>query len=289
MAIYDSILITGGKGMLAQALDRSIQARAKKATLLGRQELDVSDEDSVGSAFAQYRPTLVLNCAAYTKVDKAEEEKERAYEVNGEAVGILAAKCKEYGARLVHYSTDFVFDGRKREPYVPADVTNPQSVYGASKLEGERQAGDEALVIRTAWLYGPGGACFPQTMVGAAKQKKPLTVVNDQVGSPTFTHDLAEATLRLVDAEAKGIFHVTNAGSVSWFDFTRAILEEFHEKADLSPITSAAWKEKRPNSATRPSYSVLDVSEYERATGQRMRPWRQALREYRLEVARAGF
>jgi dTDP-4-dehydrorhamnose reductase len=289
MSLYDSILITGGKGMLASALKRAVDARAKTATLLGRQDLDVTDADAVAASFNQHRPTLVLNCAAYTKVDKAEEEIDRANAVNGTAVGILAAACRDYGARLAHYSTDFVFDGTKREPYTPDDATNPQSAYGHSKLLGEQQAGPEVLIIRTAWLYGPGGPCFPRTMVQCAQQKKPLAVVNDQIGSPTFTYDLADATLRLLDNDARGIFHVVNNGSVSWFDFTKAILEEFDEKTQLSPITSADWKKTRPNSATRPAYSVLDLSAYQQKTGHYMRPWRQALRDYRLEIARGGF
>ena len=289
MAIYDSILITGGRGMLASALHRALVARSKTATRLGHQELDITDPAAAAEVFANHRPTLVLNCAAYTKVDKAEEEFDRASAVNGTAVGTLASLCRDYGARLVHYSTDFVFDGTKREPYVPTDPTNPQSAYGRSKLLGEQLAEPDALVVRTAWLYGPGGPCFPRTMVELARQKKPLTIVNDQIGSPTFTYDLAEATLRLLDAAQKGVFHVTNNGSVSWFAFTQAILEEFDEQTQLSPITSAEWKQKRPNSATRPAYSVLDVSKYETATGHRMRPWRQALRDYRLEVAQNGF
>src|SRR5205823_549473 len=167
---------------------------------------------------------------------------ETATDVNAHAVETLASISREYNAALVHYSTDFIFDGSKREPYAPDDPTNPQSVYGRSKLLGEKLAGPDALIIRTAWLYGPGGPCFPRTMVELARQKKPLTIVNDQIGSPTFTVDLAEATLRLLDETTRGLFHVANVGSVSWFNFTKAILEEFDEDTQLSPITSAEWK-----------------------------------------------
>src|SRR5204863_7341155 len=131
----------------------------------------------------------------------------------------------------VHYSTDFVFDGAASRPYRPDDPTNPLSVYGRTKLSGERQLQDRlprSLMLRTAWLYGPGGPCFPQTMINLARQGKPLKVVDDQIGSPTFTHDLAEATLNLIDADARGIYHVVNSGQTSWFDFTAAILEEFN-------------------------------------------------------------
>ena len=291
MPVYDSILITGGKGMLANALKRAFTARAKNPTLLSRDDLDITNPDAIANVFLNHRPTLVLNCAAYTKVDKAEEEEARATAVNGQAVATLASLCRDYNAKLVHYSTDFVFDGSKREPYVPTDPTNPQSAYGSSKLLGEQNAAanPNSLIIRTAWLYGPGGPCFPRTMVELARQKKPLTIVNDQTGSPTFTHDLADATLHLLDANCSGLYHVTNHGSVTWFAFTKAILEEFDEQTDLSPITSSDWKQKRPNSAARPPYSVLDVTKYEHDTGHRMRPWRQALRDYRHTVAESGF
>jgi len=291
MALYDSILITGGKGMLANALNHALIARSKNPVLLSRDDLDITNPDSLATAFSNHRPTLILNCAAYTKVDKAEEEEPRATAINGEAVGVLASLCRDYNARLVHYSTDFVFDGSKRTPYTPEDPTNPKSAYGRSKLKGEQLAATNptSLIIRTAWLYGPGGPCFPRTMIDLARQKKPLTIVNDQTGSPTFTHDLADATLHLLDANCSGLYHVTNAGSVTWFAFTQAILEEFDEQTTLSPITSADWKQKRPTSAARPAYSVLDVTKYEQDTGHRMRPWRQALRDYRLHIAQNGF
>ena len=140
------------------------------------------------------------------------------------------------------------------------------------------------LIIRTAWLYGPGGPCFPQTMINAARAGKPLKVVDDQVGSPTFTRDLADATLSLVNAEATGIFHVVNGGQTTWHDFTAAILEEFELTTGLSRTTSAEWKRTRTDSATRPAYSVLDSSEYARVTGRTMRDWRAALHDYRLAL-----
>ena len=161
------------------------------------------------------------------------------------------------------------------------------SVYGASKLFGEQCAmtqmgnGADILVIRTAWLYGPGGPCFPQTMINAAKAGKPLKVVDDQIGSPTFTHDLAEATLNLIDADARGIYHVVNSGETNWHDFTAAILQEFGLNVPLSRTTSAEWKNLRPDSAIRPAYSVLDTSKYTAITGKSMRPWYEGLRAYR--------
>ena len=238
MPAPESILITGGSGMLAQAVLRALQARGKSAVALERAALDVTDEASVQEAFRVHRPALLLNCAAHTKVDLCEEQRELADAINGRAVGILARAAREHGTTLVHYSTDFVFDGSGTRPYRPDDPVRPLSAYGRSKLLGEQQlrehAPDRWLILRTAWLYGQGGPCFPRTMVTLARQGKPLKVVSDQVGCPTLTDDLAAATLDLLDAGATGVWHATNSGQTSWFDFTRAILEEFC--ADHRPL-----------------------------------------------------
>src|SRR5690242_14890138 len=273
--------------MLARALARAFNLRGITPVLLDRNSLDViGDGEAIHETLDKYKPSLVLNCAAYTKVDQAEVERERAMLVNDAQV--FTSICREYAKKYVHYSTDFVFDGASTRPYRPSDPTNPLSVYGQSKLGGEemvREHFSDYLIIRTAWLYGPDGPNFVRTMLNAAWAGKPLRVVNDQIGSPTFTHDLAEATLNLIDAGATGIFHVTNSGQTTWFDFTRAILEEFDLKADLAPPTSAEWKQLRPNSATRPAYSVLDCSDYERVTGKKLPHWREALHRYRLALS----
>lgn len=285
---YFSILITGGRGMLAQALERALRRKGHAPGILSRADLDVSEPAQIAAAFEQYKPTLLFNCAAYTKVDLAEKEPERADLCNGAALEALAEQCVRHKTNLVHYGTDYVFDGSLRRPIKPTDPPGPQSAYGRSKLLGEQHIArinpPGWLIIRTAWLYGPGGPCFPQTMINAARAGKPLTVVDDQVGSPTFTRDLADATLSLINAEASGIYHVVNAGQTTWHDFTAAILEEFELKAELSRTTSAQWKRTRPDSATRPAYSVLDTSEYTRVTGRTMRDWRAALHDYRLAL-----
>src|SRR4051794_25981047 len=249
----DSILITGGSGMLAHALLRALQARGKSAVALDRAALDVTNADAVRQSFNTHRPTLLLNCAAHTKVDLCEEQRELADAINGRAVGHLARAAREHGTTFVHYSTDFVFDGAGTRPYHPDDPVRPLSAYGRSKLLGEQQlrehAPDRWLVLRTAWLYGRNGPCFPRTMVTLARQGKPLKVVSDQVGSPTRTVPLAAATLALpAPGAAAGIWHAPNGGQTSWFDFTRAILDEFGLTTDLSPTTSAEWFKIRPNS-----------------------------------------
>jgi dTDP-4-dehydrorhamnose reductase len=289
MSIYDRILITGGNGMLAHAFRHLLAGRGLPFVAPPRAELDVTDAGSLGRAFAAHRPTLVLNCAAHTKVDLCEEQEALADAINGRAVGTLATLAGEYGAKLVHYSTDFVFDGAGTVPYRPADPVRPLSAYGRSKLLGERElervdppAG--WLILRTAWVYGPGGACFPQTMVNAARAGKPLRVVGDQVGTPTYTRDLAAATLDLLDAGATGLLHYTNAGQTNWCDFARAVLGEFGIDHPVEAITSADWQRLHPRSAHRPAYSVLDTSDYARLTGKTPRPWRDALRDYKLAV-----
>jgi dTDP-4-dehydrorhamnose reductase len=291
LAPYDSILITGGRGMLAQAFARVLGERGRSVTLASRAECDIADGGQVGSLFARARPTLVLNCAAYTKVDLAEKEPEQARLANSVAPGVLAAECRRRGTALVHFSTDYVFDGTIRRPLRPEDPVGPRSAYGKSKLEGERAiqaiAPPRWMIVRTAWLYGPGGPNFVQTMLNVARAGKPLRVVNDQVGSPTCTFDLARATLDLLDGSASGVWHVSNSGETTWFDFAKAIFDEWGLSPDLQPTTSARWKVTKPDSAVRPAYSVFDLAPLANLLGRTMRPWRDALREYHTTSAAA--
>jgi dTDP-4-dehydrorhamnose reductase len=288
VSLYDRVLITGGGGMLAYALIRALRIRGVEPIVLGRADLDISNAKLVKEVIGRHEPNLILNCAAYTKVDLCESEIDLATNVNAGGAHAVADAAWMVRAKLVHYSTDFVFDGQKGTPYRPDDPVNPLSMYGKTKRFGEVLMRTNALldylIIRTAWLYGPNGPCFPQTMINAAKAGKPLKVVSDQTGTPTFTFDLAEATLDLLDRNAKGIWHITNSGATTWYDFTAAILEEFNLKTDLSPTTSAEWKKLKPNSATRPAYSVLDVSPYEKLVGKPMPDWRDALHRYHLAL-----
>jgi dTDP-4-dehydrorhamnose reductase len=194
----------------------------------------------------------------------------------------------------VHFSTDYVFEGTIQWPLRPDDPVGPQSAYGRSKLLGEQAIQQTPpqrwLIVRTAWLYGAGGPNFVQTMVNVARAGKPLKVVNDQVGSPTYTMDLAQATLGLIDAGASGIWHVTNSEQTTWHDFAAAIFREFNLEPSLSSISSDEWKSTRPDSAVRPRYSVLDVEPVAKALGRPMRSWREALRAFQTEVdTRGGF
>ncbi len=292
MSLYDSVLITGGAGMLAKALRETLGKRADKVLCPPRAVLDVTNEESVRAAFEKLKPTLVLNSAAYTKVDLAEKETDAADAINGTAVGLLARLCREFGAAMVHYSTDYVFDGTLRRPLQPGDPVGPKSAYGRSKLLGEtllqQNAPNRWLILRTAWLYGRGGPCFPQTMVNAARAGKPLKVVADQVGSPTYTVDLARATFDLLDRGGQGIFHVANAGQTNWRDFTVATLDQFGCPKEVGSLTSADWKTMRPDSADRPAYSVFDLSPVERLLNRPMPTWQDALSRYHAAVESAG-
>jgi dTDP-4-dehydrorhamnose reductase len=278
--------------MLAHALKGALDAKGVRYNAVTRSQWDIGDAPQVELMFEDFRPTLVLNCAAYTKVDPAEAETDSATRVNRDGARHLAEACAASSAKLIHFSTDYVFDGTVRRPLRPDDPVGPTSAYGKSKLAGEQAIqkvpGFDYLIIRTAWLYGPNGPNFVKTMVNAAKAGKPLRVVNDQVGSPTYTLDLAAATLALVDHGARGIWHLSNSGETTWFDFARAIFQEWGMQPDLQSTTSDAWKAGRANIADRPAYSVLDVTPFAKLTGHPIRHWREALSAFRAEVSHTG-
>lgn len=292
MSLFDSVVITGGRGMLAKAILEVLHARGISSIALGRDELDLASRGKVAECFEQYHPTLLINCAAHTKVDLCEDEPEKADAINGHAVGYLAAECRKHGTILVHYSTDFVFDGSAQRPYRTDDAVHPLSAYGRSKLLGEQLLQQNPpqrwLILRTAWLYGRGGPSFPRTIIERGRQGHPLKVVDDQIGSPTYTPDLAQATFDLLNGDFAGLWHVTNSGQTSWYEFARAALETFHVQAPISPISTADWLKIRPKQAIRPAYSVLDVEPFSRAIGRPMRPWREALTAFHQNVVQAG-
>ena len=292
-SFYRSILITGGNGMLGRALNELLSKRGHHPMSLDRAALDIADPMALAKTFADLKPSLVLNCAAHTKVDLCEQEPEKADAINGKAVAQMADLCKGHGAFLVHVSTDFVFNGRGTRPYKTDDPVAPLSAYGRSKLLGEellqRSGLEDWLLVRTAWVYGRGGANFPRTMVTAARAGKPLSVINDQIGSPTYATDLADAILMLLDKRANGICHFTNSGQTNWRDFAIAALTDFGLNNPVAAITSSQWRQTKPTSAIRPAYSVLDLSEYIAATGRTPRGWQEALKDYAEAVNRDGF
>lgn len=251
-----SILITGAHGMLAaDVIDALRAAGATQLTLTDRDELDILDADAVASAVAD--ADLVINCAAYTAVDAAEDAEDLALAINATGPAHLAAACAAGGARLVHISTDYVFAGDATEPYAEDAPMDPAGAYGRTKAAGEiavRDSGADALILRTAWLYGRGGPCFPKTIAKAGRARGALSVVDDQIGQPTWTRDVAAFMLRLLEADAPaGTYHATSAGQCSWFDFARAIVASAGLGDIVSPTDSGSYPAKAP----RPAWSVL--------------------------------
>ena len=271
------LLVLGAGGQLGHDLGRA----ATDATALTRAQCDVTDIASVRRAFTEHRPEAVINAAAWTQVDAAEEHEPEATAVNGTGAANVALVCAERGARLCHVSTDYVFDGTAAEPIHEDAIPNPVSAYGRSKLAGERAVrdalGDAALIVRTAWLYGAQGPNFVLTMLRLARARGALRVVADQIGSPTWTGHLAPALLRLVERHATGIFHVTNSGATSWHGFATAILRQ--SGLDHVPVDAISTAEY-PTPARRPAYSVLDNGRW-RGLGESPLPsWEEGLRRY---------
>ena len=269
------ILVVGANGMLGRDLMALLGDRAEGVDI---GEIDITSLESVLAVVGARKPEVVINCAAYTDVDGCESNTETAMAVNGEGVGYLAMACRDVGALLVQVSTDYVFDGGKGTPYVEDDAPRPLSVYGESKLAGEMNAAftPEYLIVRTQWLYGLHGKNFVETMLRLGAEKDELTVVDDQIGSPTWTVDLARAIIALIDSGCRGIYHAANAEFCSWNDFARAIFEEAGLAVSVKPMTTAELN--RP--ARRPLYSTLECGKLAADTGFQPQPWRSALRDY---------
>ena len=282
------ILITGGGGQLASDLESQLRDGAD-VIAPSRAELDISDDVAVDAVFAAHGPSLVLNCAAFHNVEVCEREEDRSFEVNARAVKRLATRCEASGARLVHLSTNYVFDGTAAEPYGERDLPNPRSIYAISKLAGEHAAltyAPGALVVRTAGLYGLHGSAskggnFVTRMIARAREQGALTVVADQLLTPTFTSDLAAGIVTAVDAELTGVLHLTNSGATSWHGFTDAIMQLAGVDVPVEPSTTVI----APGAADRPLNGLLRSPAWERAGLAPLRSWRDALADY---LERAG-
>jgi len=277
-------LVLGGKtGLLGQALAQILEEQGWDILCPGREDLDVFVQANLEEYIEHHHPTHIFNTIAYTQVDLAEEEQKEAMRLNKSLPVILARTAKAFDLFFIHYSTDFVFDGKKSSPYLPDDEPNPLSVYGKSKLEGEQGitalGWEKTLIIRTAWLFGPHKTNFVDKILTLAQTRPTLNIVHDQVGCPTYTLDLATYTMALIQAEATGIFHLTNTGHASWCEFAAEAISCSGVPSHAQPISSADF----PQKATRPAYSVLDCSAFTRRTGLTPRPWIQALRAYLFE------
>ena len=272
------ILTTGSHGLLGTNI-LPVLERSFTVIPYDIEEWDITDRDAGERTIRDIRPDVILNLAAYTNVDECEDCLSLADRVNAEAPGIIAKLCSDHNIKFVHISTDYVLDGEKETPYREDDETNPTSVYGLSKLSGEKKVlanCPDATIIRTQWLYGHGGINFITKITKIAREQGVAEVVNDQRGCPTYAKDIADPILLLIEKNRSGIYHVANAGSCTWFDFAREIFSCLHIDVVLKPITSEQLNRK----ANRPRNSVFDCSRLFRDTGHRMRTWQDALHDY---------
>lgn len=276
------VLITGAKGMLGTDVAHRLNARFN-VIACDIQELDLTDNPAVFEYVRQLRPDTIINCAAYTNVDACETERDAAYKTNAVAPRNLAVAAKNVGAKLVHISTDYVYDGQTTVPYTENDLTNPLSVYGKSKLMGEmlvRDLTDRFFIIRTQWLYGKNGGNFVKTMIKLGREQEKVTVVNDQFGSPTYTRDLAAAIEKLIVTDNYGIYHLTNSGTASWYTFAKTIYELAGIQTKVEPCSTVDF----PRPARRPGFSKLD-NHFWRLNGyEALRDYKEALKDYLIEM-----
>jgi len=279
-----NVLVTGASGQLGSEVGVRLQQQGHHVIMPGRDEMDFTSPETLMQCIRHHRPEQVVNCAAYTQVDRAESEPDTAFAVNRDAPGRLAEAVAENGGSLLHVSTDFVFDGRRDTPWRETDKPDPLCVYGRSKLAGEQavmQVLPDATVLRTAWVYGVNGHNFVKTILRVARDGKPLRVVDDQVGTPTWSSDIADVIARLLADGATGLYHYTNAGKTSWYGFARAILEEAAVQGfeirtvEVTPIGTADW----PTPAVRPAFSVLDTGKIESRLSLSIPAWRDSLKK----------
>ncbi len=272
------VMVVGARGMLGTDLMQALAAQSPVGFDLP--EMDITDAGQCHELVRDVRPDVIIDVAALTNVDYCESHAEEAFRINGQGTGNLAAAAQAAGAFLVYYSTDYVFDGTKEEAYHEDDATNPLSVYGKSKLSGEKfvrsQCADH-LILRTSWLFGCHGKNFIRTIVGAAREGQFLRVVDDQRGSPTYTRDLAAATLALLDAGGRGTYHVTNSGACSWYELALQSVEwAAVTGARVVPVKTHEF----PRPAPRPASSILAPTRLRREGFPPMRPWQEAVRDY---------
>ncbi len=280
------ILVTGHSGLLGTDLV-PVLARRHEVHGCSLPERDITDPEVARRAVAECAPDLVIHAAAYTAVDECEKQPDLAFRVNALGTRNMVLAARAAGAEFCYISTDYVFNGQKGGPYLEYDPVQPLGVYGLSKWGGEQYARylhDRFYIVRAAWLFGAGGPCFPATILRLLREKGSVDVVNDQVGNPTYAGDLSEAILRIVESGLYGTYHAVNAGPTSWFEFARAVARTFGlDPATVRPTTS----DKFVRPAPRPACSALRNFVLEESLGHRMRPWTEALEDYRRDVARS--
>jgi dTDP-4-dehydrorhamnose reductase len=273
------ILVTGGNGQLAQCLKDVVKNDDElDVNFLDLPDLDITNQQQLASYFSNHKFDYCINCAAYTAVDLAEEQSDLAYAVNAEGPKKLAEVCKKHRVKLLHISTDFVFDGQKRTPYLETDPPKPLSVYGASKLQGEyhiQEIMDDYFIVRTSWLYSEYGNNFMKTMLRLSETRDEISVVSDQIGAPTYAGDLAEVLIKIVLSSSTnyGVYHYSNLGTISWYDFSVEIFKQFSKKIDVKPIKTKDY----PTAAKRPEFSVLNTTKIENNFDCTIKGWQGSL------------
>ncbi len=272
------LLITGSHGLVGASIIPVLNDYFD-IIAVDIEEWDITDRDAGVRTLDEHRPQAIVNLAAMTDVDGCEDRPDVAHRLNSEGPAVVAALCKERNIRLVHFSTDYVFDGEKRFPYREDDTPNPMSAYGATKLSGERRVLDilpSAVVLRAQWLYGREGTDFISKVTRIAKEAGAARVVNDQTGAPTYAKDLAEPIRHLIEKGRSGVYHAANSGSCTWYEFAKEIFSCLHMDIAVTPITSSGLNRK----ARRPAYSVFDCAKLRNDTGVAMRTWQEALHAY---------
>lgn len=275
------ILVTGANGQLAKEFrDLESQYANCEFLFLSKEDLPIHHIELVRNAFGSFKPDFCINCAAYTAVDKAEQEKDLAFLVNAESVGVLAAVCKIHNTKFVHVSTDYVYSGTANKPYTEEDQTDPQSVYGSSKLAGEKEAqkhNSDIVILRTSWVYSVHGKNFVKTMVKLMTDKELLSVVADQHGTPTWASDIADVIMKIIQNKTwhPGIYNYSNSGEISWYDFASEIKQLIHSSCEVKPIPTSAY----PTPAKRPQYSVLDKTKIISTYHIELKDWKESLKK----------
>lgn len=277
------VLVTGVNGQLGYDVVKKLEAGSHDVVAASREQLDISNEVNVEAYIGEVKPNAIIHCAAYTNVDGAEEDKDTAYRVNGLGTKYLAQAAKQVGAKMVFVSTDYVFEGNGTQPYEVDHPTNPLGVYGETKLAGENfliENLHEHFIVRTSWVFGINGNNFVKTMLRLGKERGEVGVVHDQVGSPTYTVDLASFLVELVQSEEYGIYHASNSGVCSWYEFAVEIFKQAQLEVRVNPLTS----EQFPRPAARPKYSVLSNKKIVEKGFTPLRDWKEALAAYLKEI-----
>ena len=280
MSEHSAIILGGRSGLLGQALDAVLCEAGWSTHPIGRDDFDVFDTEALMNALEREEPTHLFNTVAYTAVDQAEDDPNEAFRLNRNLPALLARVCKSLGVSLVHYSTDFVFSGKTETPYTEEDQPGPESVYGKSKLAGEQVIAEVApprsTIIRTSWLFGPHKTNFVYKMIELGRDRDKLQVVHDQIGSPTYTMDLARNSLSLIEAGGEGLYHLSGKGQASWCELAAEALWIAGIDCQVQAIPTSDF----PTKAPRPAFSVLDCDKFNNLTGISPRPWATALRDY---------